>query len=107
MDTHVNGNILRNPPQQIPDAPADTTWTPATRSLSTTALPTGVIRPEAWRQGPGGMPELLHTGGTGETAVTIPAGITFLPGGVYQLWLVALNGKGPSTPGPLQTWTAP
>ena len=36
----------------------------------------------------------------------IPATITFTPGGLYQLWLVALNSRGHSDPGPVQNWTA-
>lgn len=42
----------------------------------------------------GGMPELLATGTRGETALVIPAAITFNPGSLYRLWLVALTGKG-------------
>jgi hypothetical protein len=87
-------------------APADTTWDPATRTLSTTAMPEGATRLEAWRVGPGAMPELLLTAGPGITAIGIPATITFTPGGLYQLWLVALNSKGKSPAGPVQNWTA-
>lgn len=106
VDTLWDVNILRNPPLQIPEAPPDIVWTPAVRTLSTTALPPGATRLEAWRVGPGGRPELLHTGLPGETALIIPAAITFIPGTLYQLWLNALNGKGRSAPGPVQSWTA-
>jgi hypothetical protein len=106
VDTLWDVNILRNPAQTPPEAPADTTWTPATRTLSTTALPEGATRIEAWRLGPGAMPELLLTAGPGATSIVIPATITFTPGGLYQLWLVALNSRGKSGPGPVQNWTA-
>ena len=62
--------------------------------LSTTALPPGATRLEVWRVGPGAMPELLLTVGPEMTSVTIPATITFTPGGLYPLWLVAINSKG-------------
>ena len=107
VDTLWDVNILRNAPQQVPPAPLDTTWVAATRTLSTTALPLGATRLEAWRVGPGAMPELLLTAGPGATDIIIPATITFTPGGLYQLWLVALNSKGRSTPGPVQNWLAP
>ena len=55
--------------------------------------------------GPGAMPELLVTAEPGVTSI-IPATIAFTSGGLYQLWLVAINGKGRSMPGPVQTWTA-
>jgi hypothetical protein len=55
------------------------------------------------RLGPGGIPEML---GTGTTSIIIPAAITFTPGNLYQLWLVALNSKGSSAPGPVRSWTA-
>ena len=106
VDTLWDVNILRNAPQQVPAAPLVTTWTVATRTLSTTALPPGATRLEAWRVGPGSMPELLLTAGPGATAIVIPATITFTPGGLYQLWLVALNSKGKSPAGPVQNWTA-
>ena len=69
-------------------------------------MPESATRLEAWRLGPGGTPELLVTAGPGTIEVIIPANITFTPGGAYQLWLVALNSKGRSEKGPLQTWTA-
>ncbi len=47
------------------------------------------------------MPELMLTAGPGTTAI-----ITFNPGDLYQLWLVALNSKGKSPAGPVQNWTA-
>ena len=50
------------------------------------------------------MPELLLTAGPGATEIIVPATITFTPGGLYQLWLVAVNSKGRSTPGPVQNW---
>lgn len=106
VDTLWDVNILRNPPQDVPAPPADTTWDAPARTLSTTALPAGATRVEAWRISPGGMPELLATSPMNTTAVIIPATITFTPGGLYQLWLVALNSKGSSTPGPVQNWTA-
>lgn len=31
---------------------------------------------------------------------------TFTPGGLYQLWLCAVNSKGRSAPGPVKNWTA-
>jgi hypothetical protein len=107
VDDLFDVNILRHPPQAVPAAPADTKWDAVLRSLSTTILPDGATRLEAWRQGPGGMPELLQTGSKGATNVIIPATITFTPGKIYQLWLVALNSKGRSEPGPVQEWTAP
>ena len=106
VDTLWDVNIIRSAPQQVPDAPADTTWTPTTRTLSTTALPANATRLQAWREGPGGMPELLLTGLKDETALVIPANITFTPGLLYQLWIVAINSRGSSLPGPIQTWDA-
>ena len=106
VDTVWNVDILRSPPQSVPAAPADTTWTPATRNLATTALPSGATRLEAWRLGPGGTPELLLTGPLGANSLTIPASITWTPGDLYQLWLTALNSRGPGDPGPVQNWTA-
>ena len=107
VDTLWDVNILRNAPQQVPDAPLDTTWVPSTRTLSTSALPLGATRLEAWRVGLGAMPELLLTAGPGATTIIIPATITFTPGGFYQLWLVGVNSKGRSGAGPNQNWTAP
>ena len=106
VDTLWDVNILRNAPPTPPAAPLDTTWVPATRTLSTTALPPGATRLEAWRVGPGAMPELLLTAAPGATEITIPATLTFTPGGLYQLWLVALNSRGRSAPGPVQNWHA-
>ena len=106
VDTLWNVDLLRNPPASVPAAPADTTWTPATRHLATTALPPGATRLEAWRLGPGGTTELLLTGPTGANSLTIPASITWTPGDLYQLWLVARNSRGSSLPGPIQNWTA-
>lgn len=107
VDTLFDINLLRGPVLSIPDAPTDTTWTPATLTLSTTALPADATHLEAYRQGPGGAPELLGTGDTGSLIVEIPAGITFTPGAFYQLWLQAANSRGTSPAGPLQDWTAP
>jgi type II secretory pathway pseudopilin PulG len=106
VDNLFDVNILRDPPQDVPLAPADTAWNPASRTLSTTALPASATRLQAWRLGPGGAPELLLIGEAGETALVIPAGITFTPGSLYQLWLVAINSRGSSDPGPVQNWTA-
>jgi hypothetical protein len=106
VDTLWDVNLLRSTTVAPPAAPTDTTWTPASRTLATTALPAGATRLEAWRVGPGGMPELLLTAGPGATSIIIPATITFTPGHLYQLWLVALNSRGRSAPGPVQNWTA-
>lgn len=106
VDTLFDVNLLRGGTQDFPDVPADTTWTPAERKLSTTAMPAGATRLIAWREGPGGMPEQLGVGETGELEVIVPAGITFDVGDLYQLWLVSNNSKGSSEPGPKQNWTA-
>ena len=106
VDTLFDVNLLRNAAQTVPAAPADTLWTPATRRLSTTALPAGATRLEAWREGPGGMPELLAIGNPGELFVEIPATITFDAGDLYQLWLQSRNSRGSSPAGPKQNWTA-
>lgn len=106
VDTLWDVNLLRSTGKEVPAAPANTTWTPAQRTLSTTAMPTGGSRLEAWRVGPGGMPELLVTAAPGQTQVIIPATITFTPGHLYQLWLVAVNSRGSGPPGPVQSWTA-
>ena len=106
VDTLFDVNLLRNGAQTVPAAPADTLWTPAARRLSTTALPAGATRLEAWREGPGGMPEQLGIGETGAIFVEIPANITFDTGDLYQLWLQARNSRGSSEPGPKQNWVA-
>ena len=106
VDTLFDVNLLRDPAQAIPAAPADTTWVPATRTLSTTAMPVGATRLEAWREGPGGMPERLVIGERGALAIVIPANITFDVGDLYQLWLLGRNSKGVSAPGPKQSWEA-
>ncbi len=106
VDTLFDVSLMRNPPQEIPAAPADTTWAPAIRTLSTTALPLHATRLSAWRIAPGGMPEQLAIGETGANSVLIPVSVTWTPGALYQLWLVALNGRGPSPDGPVQNWTA-
>ena len=107
VDTLFDVSLLRGPVQDIPAAPADTTWTPSTRRLATTALPAGATSLEAWREGPGGMPERLAVGERGALFVEIPANITFDLGDLYQLWLQARNGEGSSPAGPKQNWTAP
>lgn len=106
VDTLFDVGLLRGSVQEVPAAPADTTWTPGTKTLSTTALPTGATRLEAWRQAPGGMPEQLAIGAVDALSVTVPAGITFETGMTYELWLQARNSRGSSGPGPKQTWTA-
>ena len=106
VDTLWDVQILRRVIQSVPDAPADTAWDAPNRTLSTTAMPAGGSRLEAWREGPGSMPELLLTAAPGETNVLIPATITWTPGALYQLWLVAVNSRGSSLPGPVQNWTA-
>jgi len=98
--------LLRGTAQPQAAAPGDTAWTPATRTLSTTALPANATRLEAWRQGPGGAPELLLVGEPGALALVIPAEFTFTPGDLYDLWLQGRNGRGSSAPGPKQSWTA-
>lgn len=97
--------LLRGPARAVPAPPADTLWTPAQRRLSTTALPADATRLEAWRQGPGGAPELLAVGEREALEVTVPAEFTFDPGDLYQLWLQARNSLGTSAPGPKQSWT--
>lgn len=106
VDTLFDVNLLRGGALLVPEAPADTVWTPAERKLATSAMPDHGTRLAAWREGPGGMPEQLAIGVPGALEVIIPATITFDVGDLYQLWLVALNSKGPSGPGPMQTWTA-
>ena len=106
VDTLFSISILRGDQQEIPAAPADTTWLPAQRKLTTTALPEGATRLEAWREGPGGMPEQLAIGEPGVLSVMIPAMITFDAGDLYQLWLQARNSRGTSAPGPKENWEA-
>lgn len=107
VDTLFDVGLLRGPVLATPAAPANTTWTPATHTLSTTALPADATRLEMWRQAPGGMPEQLAIGAVDALAVSVPGGITFETGVTYELWLQALNSRGSSGPGPKQTWTAP
>ncbi|NBR88020.1 MAG: hypothetical protein EB141_05105 [Verrucomicrobia bacterium] len=107
VDTLFDVGLLRGTLQEIPAAPANTTWTPATKTLSTTAMPTGATRLEFWRQAPGGAPEQLALGAVDALSVAVPSGITFDSGTVYQLWLQARNSRGTSGPGPKQNWTAP
>lgn len=106
VDTLFDIGLLRGPLQEIPAAPADTTWTPGTLTLSTTALPSGATRLEMWRQAPGGMPEQLAIGEVNALSVVVPEGITFETGVTYELWLQARNSRGSSGPGPKQQWTA-
>ncbi|MEK0449616.1 MAG: hypothetical protein RL088_1884 [Verrucomicrobiota bacterium] len=107
VDTLYDVNILRDPAQTKPAAPADTSWNPATLTLATTVPASGATRYEAWRQGPGGTPELLAVGERGALSVQIPANITFDAGDTYQLWLQSRNSRGSSGPGPKTTWQAP
>lgn len=106
VDTLFDVSLLRGPILEIPAAPADSTWVPATKTLSTSALPQHATRLELWRQAPGGMPEQLAIGAVNALSVTVPAGITFEAGVTYQLWLQARNSRGTSAPGPKQQWTA-
>ena len=104
VDRLFSVSLMRGGARSIPDAPADTQWLPAERRLSTTVMPHSATRLEAWRQGPGGMPEMLATGDPDELELTIPASIIFREGEMYQLWLVALNSRGSSGAGPVVTW---
>ena len=106
VDTLFDVNLLRGPAQNVPDAPGDISWDPVTRTLTTTNMPAGATRLEAWREGPGGMPEQLVIGEPGALSVVIPAAITFDVGDLYQLWLQGVNSKGTSAPGPKAGWTA-
>lgn len=99
--------LVRGDTQALPEAPIDTTWVPGTRTLSTTVMPVNATALEVWRQGPGGAPELLAVGARGALFVVIPAEYTFDPADMYQLWLQGRNSRGPSAPGPKQSWTAP
>lgn len=107
VDSLYDINLLRQTPQEIPTAPLTTEWVPLARLLSAAALPAGATRLEAWREGPGGMPERLAIGEPGAVDVLIPATVTFDGGSTYQLWLTARNSRGTSNPGPIVTWTAP
>lgn len=100
VDTLFDIGLLRGPIQMIPAAPANTTWTPGTKTLSTTALPNWATRLELWRQAPGGMPEQLAIGPVEALFVQVPVGITFATGVTYQLWLQARNSRGGERPGP-------
>ena len=106
VDSLFDVNLLRDPVQEVPAPPIDIAWDPATRTLSTTALPTGATRLEAWREGPGGMPELLAVGDRYALNVVIPATITFDEGELYQLWIQSRNSKGSSAAGPKVNWVA-
>ncbi len=106
VDSLFDVNLLRDPVQNIPAPPIDTAWDPATRTLSTTALPAGATRLEAWREGPGGMPELLAVSGRYALSVVVPATITFDEGELYQLWIQSRNSRGSSAAGPKVNWVA-
>jgi hypothetical protein len=106
VDTLFDVGLLRGPVLEIPAAPADSTWVPATKTLSTTAMPLHATRLELWRQAPGGMPEQLAIGAVHALSVQVPEGITFETGVTYELWLQARNSRGSSGPGPKQQWTA-
>lgn len=101
VETLWDVSLLRGTRMKAPAAPPDTTWDAGTRTLSTSALPAKATRLEAWRQAPGGMPELLLRGARGATALMVPANIVFLPGVSYQLWLTAANSRGRSEAGPV------
>lgn len=106
VDTVWDVNLLRNPAQVIPAPPIDIFWDALTRTLRTTALPDGATRLEFWREGPGGMPELLSLGEKNALSVQIPATVTFDIGDLYQLWLQARNSRGSSPAGPKVSWEA-
>lgn len=101
VETLWDVNLLRPRRMKTPGAPGETGWEAAERRLFTNALPAGATRLEGWRRAPGGVPELLARGGRGETGVVVPAGIVFLPGVSYELWLCAANSRGRSGPGPV------
>ena len=69
-------------------------------------MPDSATRLEAWRQGPGGTPELLGISDPGALFVEISASITFDTGDLYQLWLQARNSRGSSEAGSKQNWVA-
>ncbi len=48
--------LVRGSTLPAPGVPGTTVWTPATRTLSTTALPPAATRLELWRQAAGGVP---------------------------------------------------
>ena len=52
-------SLVRGDSQPAPGVPIDTTWVPASRTVSTTSMPAAATTLEVWRQGPGGAPELL------------------------------------------------
>jgi hypothetical protein len=106
VDTLFSVTLLRGPAQEVPAAPADTLWDAATKTLSTTTMPDGATRLEAWRLAPGGAPERLAVGETDEALVVIPAPIVFTPGVSYQLWLTARNSQGTSEASPVTVWVA-
>lgn len=104
VETLWDVNLLRSPRMKTPAAPPDTAWDAPVRTLSTSTLPAKATRLEAWRQAPGGMPELLARGTRGATSLMIPANILFLPGITYQLWLTAANSRARSEPGEMISW---
>ena len=95
--------LVRGTTLPDPGVPGATVWTPATRTLSTTALPPAATRRELWRQAAGGAPELLLIGESGALALVAPAEFTFPTGTPYELWLQGRNGRGTSAPGPKQS----
>ena len=105
VDSVWDVNIIRDPAQVVPAAPADIFWNPITRTLSTTALPAGATRLEFWREGPGGMPEMLVIGERDALSIQLPAHITFDIGELYELWLQARNSRGSSPASAKVTWT--
>ena len=74
-----------DPAQTLPAAPALPVWDAAPRTISVATMPSGATRLEFWREGPGGMPELLAIGERSALSVQIPATITFDIGDLYQL----------------------
>ena len=106
VDTLFDVSLLRPTTQTVPAAPVDRVWAPSDRKLSTMTMPNGATRLEAWRESPGGMPELLAIGKPRELFVEIPATITFTTGDLYQLWLQARNSRGSSPAGPKENWAA-
>jgi hypothetical protein len=99
-------HVLREPGRKIPAPPSTIFSDPATRRLSTGALPEGATGLEAWRLAPGQAPERLATGTRGAAEVLVPDGVIWVPGVTYQFWLTARNAAGASAPGVATAWTA-
>ena len=104
VDDLFSVSLLRGSVLQSPGAPTDTTVNVATRTVSTTLMPTSATRLEVYRQAPGGAPELLVIGNPGQLSITIPNLFIFTAGVPYQIWLQARNSRGTSEPGPMQEW---